>query len=1502
MRAEVEMSDPFITSRYRVIGQIGSGRLSQVYKVDDLLYERTLALKLLPNAEQADIERFKREFLLLKGLQHPNIIRVFDFGFTDTGLSYFTSEFIEGNNLKDYFKEIDYPKFYNVLIQISYTLDFLHSKKIIHGDIKPSNIIVSEIDDEPIIRLTDLGFAQSEKAIDLTQWKGTLAYLAPEIMRGEKYDHQADLYSFGVTLYEILTGRLPFEANTPMGLAKEHLEKEVAFTQNAQAIPEDLREITLNLLRKEPIDRVFSAREVINHLRNINSTEIEKHDKLQGLALVSSSSFVGRETELDILKKLYKESCSGYSKFALITGEFGVGKSSLIEEFGKYVQLQGGHVIKIKCNEQGDINPYDHLNHCLSLSLEKLNGNILDSLIDYTNELDFPLLLLIESLQFASNEVADFLSKLINKLNQVKMIVCAELREDFIDSDRSQKISDIKTRISSLEKKGFTEIALKNLSRAEVEKLLKSMFDWKGMQISVSELYRKSDGNPFMLKSFVASLVENQSLKREGNQWSLNLSALETIKGPEAFVRKIEKQFHHLDEQHKDILSAATVLGKEFKLEHLSEILPYDNSTIQKCTEDMTTLRLLEKKLDQDNKLSFGSQATRGLIYNKISESKKQELHLKVGELIQRAFISNLDPVVDELALHFYKAQDNELAFKYAILAGERALASFQNQTALEHYKHALNLYCDSFGKLIKPKYEILEVLGDVCNKMGKSHLSLDYYSKSLDLIEKESAGDAALARLYGKIAMIHQRSGNYDLSIGMLKKGIGLLDEKMHPRIVAEMLLELGWVYKLKLDNQNAISVIEKAINMLEEQNCYDKLAVAFNRLGVVYWSVGMLDEALQYYRKGIEICEQIDDMETLANLNNNVAILYRNKGEFNNAIHCLLTSLPYFEAISDTSRISATYNNLVSMYAESCQIDKAMEYCQKCLELKQKIGHTIGLATAYNNRGHILLRTGMFADSMKDFKKALQLYRSLDDLSGIALVCFNIADLYRQREEWKSALEYSTRSLRIRTKLSDKLGIAATLLLMGKILTQKGDFEAAKSNLLESLNFYNTQENALGKAEVHLALAELYLRNNDLVSVEEEISQCKTLPEAIQNNSFLGGLHRITGLIADVKNNEKENLKNLLESAKIFKVIDSKYELAQTYYEIGKIKLREEKLREARCYLKEALNIFKKLEVKSKEQSIQALMEQIKAASYPEKERFKVISIMTDLLNTLTNIDDLLQKILQLAIEFLGAERGAIIFYKPEDNSLEVKVMKELENETVNDALTISRKIVGGVLEEDKPLIVGDTRNHPEFSKSKSVKTYNILSIMCVPLRIKNKLIGTIYVDHRNLPEVFCEEDLKFLEVFSNLIASAIDNAQYYMRLSEEITSLKSELSTKYSYPDIVGKSAKMQEIFQIVERVAKSRTSILILGESGTGKEIIANLIHERSDRKDKPFIKVNCAALTETLLESELFGVEEKVATGVASRDGKFKQADGGTIFLDEIGDMSRSQSAILTQNG
>jgi transcriptional regulator with GAF, ATPase, and Fis domain len=202
----------------------------------------------------------------------------------------------------------------------------------------------------------------------------------------------------------------------------------------------------------------------------------------------------------------------------------------------------------------------------------------------------------------------------------------------------------------------------------------------------------------------------------------------------------------------------------------------------------------------------------------------------------------------------------------------------------------------------------------------------------------------------------------------------------------------------------------------------------------------------------------------------------------------------------------------------------------------------------------------------------------------------------------------------------------------------------------------------------------------------------------------------------------------------------------------------------------------------------------------------------------------------------------------------------------------------------------LASDASKDPRFKDSKSVRIHNIMSVMCVPLTVGGRLLGVIYLDSRGVPSGFSTVEKAFVGAFANQVSLAIENAKLVGRLYDSVVDLRARAGEKYSFSNIVGPGKKMQEVFRQVDKAAKSTITIMLTGASGTGKELIAGLVHELSPRRDKPLVTVNCAAIQRDLLETELFGIEKRVATGIAPRSGFFERANGGTIFLDEVGDM------------
>jgi transcriptional regulator with GAF, ATPase, and Fis domain len=271
---------------------------------------------------------------------------------------------------------------------------------------------------------------------------------------------------------------------------------------------------------------------------------------------------------------------------------------------------------------------------------------------------------------------------------------------------------------------------------------------------------------------------------------------------------------------------------------------------------------------------------------------------------------------------------------------------------------------------------------------------------------------------------------------------------------------------------------------------------------------------------------------------------------------------------------------------------------------------------------------------------------------------------------------------------------------------------------------------------------------------------------------------------------------------------------------------------------------------------------------------------------------LPDLLNALMDLVIQVSNADKGFLILM--EGGVLDVKVARNLKKENIADAVSqLSDAIVAKVVRAKKPVIISDAMNDAEFASSMSVMNLRLSSVMCVPLLERGNMLGIIYVGNDSVANLFDEERLQVLSVFAAQASLIIRNALLVNELKLDNQMLHEKLE-QLRFGEIVGSCPAMQEVFKKVNKIASTDISVLITGETGTGKELIARELHNRSSRAKGPFVSINCGAIPENLLESELFGHVKGAFTGaVANKPGKFHAADRGTLFLDEIGDMPMS---------
>jgi transcriptional regulator with GAF, ATPase, and Fis domain len=281
--------------------------------------------------------------------------------------------------------------------------------------------------------------------------------------------------------------------------------------------------------------------------------------------------------------------------------------------------------------------------------------------------------------------------------------------------------------------------------------------------------------------------------------------------------------------------------------------------------------------------------------------------------------------------------------------------------------------------------------------------------------------------------------------------------------------------------------------------------------------------------------------------------------------------------------------------------------------------------------------------------------------------------------------------------------------------------------------------------------------------------------------------------------------------------------------------------------------------------------------------------------IVHAIRDLDELQGQLLDLIFEVVPARRGAILLSDKESSQFN-SIFPRMRDPSQPKFVKVSRTVARQVIEQGIAMLGTDVPGSPDLRQVESLAESQVHSLLCVPLTVFHRVIGCIYLDSDSFSDRLRAEDLQLVTAIAGISAVALENARQLQWLEQENERLTVEISQERS---LVGEGGRMKDVYQFLKRVAPTDSTVLIEGESGTGKELAARALHRNSPRASKPFVAINCAAIPETLLESDLFGHERGAFTGAGSRKkGRLEVADGGTVFLDEIGELAPALQAKL----
>lgn len=701
-----------------------------------------------------------------------------------------------------------------------------------------------------------------------------------------------------------------------------------------------------------------------------------------------------------------------------------------------------------------------------------------------------------------------------------------------------------------------------------------------------------------------------------------------------------------------------------------------------------------------------------------------------------------------------------------------------------------------------------------------------------------------------------------YKEAIECYSKAIKDLDQNSEEdadRLYIETVNKYLNMFSVRIESKWTTSILKNAISKTENGN-YNTFQALFNmQMAVNQWQQSNYAGAKQYYEKGWQIAQKLDGSHLKRSIFTISAFFNYLQGRFLDTVKDYEKSVQNVEKLPEDTSLLFAIAAIGRAYAAIGQASQGLGMLEAVRKHCLKIKQNQVAQWAIMQIGYILKGIGRIDDAHKLLANIKHDTVQTHDIRTQEDLFLLQALIYYWKDKQDTSVAHLQNYLQM-IKENEALGMPTSS--YGFILKLCWAMELEKYPKIDDIS--------LEKAVHH--------------SISGE------------NTFYKGYGYRYKALLQkqkfappkEILNTLKLSLKHLKKSGHRLAISRTRIEISRLYLSIG-----EEEL--ARNQAKKAAKIILSHRELEFPDDLKFL---IKDLSIKDNLLQEILKLGQEIV-TIRNTKDIEKHIILTVIQITGAERGAIFLTNrgSESNKCTLRAAKNITAEDIKRSdFSISMNIIKEVSTTGKGIIkqIGS-------GKINGTATTNISSCICLPMIIKNEILGVLYFDNRFLSSAFKKTDLDMFTYFAAQAAIAMDNAEAYdevQRLNHKLNNEKQYYKEKHleslRFGEIIGQSNAIKNVMKKIQQVADTDTTVLILGETGVGKELVARTILDKSSRSDKPFIRVNCSAFSESLIASELFGHEKGAFTGAnEQKAGRFELADGGTLFLDEIGDIPMS---------